>query len=138
MQLTGYLIFNGQAEAAFNFYAKSLGGKITLLSRFGEMPDCGDFSAEDKQRVMHATLEVGNQRLMTSDSHPSMGYDGIKGFSIAIGVDTVAESERFFNALKEGGEVDMPLGKTFWSESFGMLRDKFGVSWMINCEKEAG
>jgi PhnB protein len=135
MKLVTYLIFNGTAEAAFEFYAKCLGGKITNLSRFAEAPDCGHMSADDQKRVMHVRMEVGDQILMASDSHPAMGYDGIKGCSVAIQTTDPDQAERFFNALKEGAEIRMPLGQTFWSERFGMLTDKFGAEWMVNCEK---
>lgn len=138
MKLVTYLIFNGQAEAAFNFYAKCLGGKIAMLARFKEAPGCEHMSPEDQQRVMHVRLEVGDQTLMASDSHPDMPYTAISGCSVSVQVDTVAEAERLFNALKEGGQVNMEMSKTFWSERFGMLADKFGAEWMINCEKDAG
>lgn len=138
MKLVTYLIYNGNAEAAFNFYAKALGGKIAMLSRFSEAPDCGHMSPQDQQRVMHVRLEIGNQTLMASDSHPSMGYDGIKGCAVSIQVETPAEAERLFNALKEGGKVIMEMSQTFWSERFGMLTDQFGAEWMINCEKQPG
>ncbi len=134
MQLNSYLIFKGHAEAAFNFYAKCLGGKVVMLMRFKDAPGSEDMPAECLEQVMHVRLEVGDQALMASDNHPSMPYDGIKGCSISIAIDTAAEAERLYNALKENGSVTMPLQKTFWAEQFAMLVDQFGVSWMINFE----
>ncbi|WP_158885502.1 VOC family protein [Rhodanobacter sp. L36] len=135
MKLVTYLMFSGQAEEAFNFYAQCLGGKITMLSRYGDAPGSEDLSPEGQQQVMHVRLEVGDQTLMASDNHPSMPYEGIRGCQVAIQTQTAAETERFFNALKDGGDVRMEVGATFWSECFGMLTDKFGVEWMVNCEK---
>jgi PhnB protein len=136
MQLNSYLIFKGQAEAAFNFYAKCLGGKVVMLMRFKDSPGGEEMPAEYREQIMHVRLEVGDQALMASDNHPSMPYDGIKGCSISIGIDDISEAERLFDALKQGGKVQMALEKTFWAERFGMLVDQFGVAWMINCEKD--
>jgi PhnB protein len=136
MKLITYLMFKGQAEAAFNFYAKCLSGKITMLSRYKDAPDCEGMASEDQQKIMHVRLEVGDQTLMASDNHPNMPYEGIKGCSVAIQTKSAAEAERLFNALKEGGEVRMEMGETAWSERFGMLTDQFGAEWMVNCEKD--
>lgn len=136
MQLNSYLIFNGKAEAAFRFYEQCLRGKITNMMRFGEAPGCENMPPETRDWIIHVRLEIGDQVLMASDGPPDRPYEGIKGCSVSIQVDTVAEGERLFNALKEGGTVQMPYGKTFWAERFAMLVDQFGVPWMINCEKD--
>jgi PhnB protein len=134
MRLNSYLIFDGKAEAAFNFYAETLRGKIAMLMRFGDAPGAGNASADTRDWIMHVRLEVGDQVLMASDCPPERPYQGINGCSVSIAVDTVAEGERIFNALAEGGSLQMPFEKTFWAERFGMAVDRFGVSWMVNCE----
>jgi PhnB protein len=136
MQLTSYLIFNGQAEAAFKFYETCLRGKITSMMRFGEAPACEQVPEQTRDWLIHVRLEIGNQLLMASDCPPDRPYEGIKGCSVSIQVDTKAEGERIFNALKENGTVQMPYEKTFWAARFGMLVDQFGVPWMVNCEKD--
>ena len=136
MQLISYLIFDGKAEAAFKFYEQCLRGKITTMMRFGEAPGCENMPTETRDSLIHVRLEIGDQVLMASDCPPDRPYEGIKGCSVSIAVDSMAEGERIFNALKEGGTVQMPYEKTFWAARFGMLVDQFGVPWMINCEKD--
>ena len=136
MQLNNYLIFNGKAEAAFRFYEQCLRGKITNMMRFGEAPGSENMPPENRDWLIHVRLEIGDQVLMASDCPPGRPYEGIKGCSVSLQVDTVAEGERLFNALKENGAVQMPYEKTFWAERFAMLVDQFGVPWMINCEKD--
>ena len=136
MRLNPYLIFDGQCEAAFKFYEQCLGGKIEAMLPFGDSPECGDVPPEFRDRIMHACLAIDGQMLMGSDTTPQYPHEGIKGCSISINIDAVAEAERLFNALAENGTVTMPLGKTFWAARFGMCTDRFGVPWMINCEKD--
>lgn len=136
MQLNPYLTFNGTCEAAFKFYAQCLDGEIAMMMPFGETPGCESMPPESRDKIMHARLVMGDQVLMASDNHPDYPYDGIKGCSISLNVDSVADAERIFNALAKDGSVQMPLDKTFWAERFGMLADQFGVSWMVNCEKD--
>lgn len=136
MQLNSYLIFNGKAEAAFRFYEQCLRGKITNMMRFGEAPGCENMPTETRDWLIHVRLEIGDQVLMASDCPPDRPYEGIKGCSVSLQVDSIAEGERLFNALKENGTVQMPYEKTFWAERFAMLVDPFGVPWMINCEKD--
>ncbi|MGE8498652.1 MAG: VOC family protein [Pseudomonas sp.] len=135
MKLNPYLIFDGQAEAAFTFYAQCLGGTLELM-RFGESPARDDVPAEFHDRIMHACLTLDGQMLMASDDMPGQPYSGIKGCSVTLNVDSVAEAERLFEALSAQGQVQMPLAKTFWAARFAMLVDRFGVPWMINCEHE--
>lgn len=131
MQLNPYLSFDGQCEAAFERYAQVLGGEIVALSRFGEMPDCGEMPAEARDRVMHVRLLVDGQVLMGSDSPPGR-HEDTRGMSVTINVDDTAEGERIFNALAEGGTVRMAFAETFWAEGFGMCVDRFGTPWMVN------
>lgn len=139
MQLNPYVIFDGQCEAAFKFYAQLLGGEIARLARYGEAPaGSGTPTPESRDKIMHARLQVGELVLMGSDAcPPQYSYEGVKGCSVSLAVDSLAEAERIFKALAERGAVQMPLQKTFWAASFGMLVDRFGIPWMINCEKDA-
>jgi PhnB protein len=134
MQLNPYLMFDGQCEAAFRFYEQALGGTIVAIMTFGESPMSEQTPAELRGQIMHARLIVGDTVLMGSDA-PGERYEKMKGFSVALGVDEPAEAERVFNALAAGGTVTMPIQETFWAHRFGMLIDRFGTPWMINCEK---
>ena len=136
MQLNPYLVFNGTCEAAFKFYAQALGAKIAMMMPFGDTPGCEGMPAASRNQIMHARLELGDQALMASDNHPDHPYDGVKGCSVSLNVDSVADAERIFNALATNGTVQMPLDQTFWAVRFGMLVDQFGVPWMVNCEKD--
>ena len=136
MQLNPYLTFNGQCEAAFKFYEQCLGGKIVAMLPHAGTPAEEHVPAEWRNKIMHARLIVGDDVLMGSDAPPDR-YEGSKGFSVTLGVDNPAEAERVFNALAEKGTVQMPIQETFWAVRFGMLVDRFGIPWMINCEKTA-
>jgi PhnB protein len=131
--LNPYLNFDGDAARAVKLYESALGAKVETLSRFGDVPDMG--SPENKDRVMHAVLRLGEQgQIMLSDTMPGMPF--VKGTNayIALHFDDVGDMEKKFNALAEGGKVGMPLNDTFWGARFGMLTDAFGVNWMFNCE----
>ncbi len=132
MQINPYLNFNGNCEEAFNFYARCLGGKVGTLFRYGGTPMAGDVPPEMSDKVMHATMTFGDQVLMGGD--PPGPYEAPKGFSLAIHLTSEKEAERIFSELAAGGSIVMPLEKTFWAARFGMLVDRFGVPWMINCE----
>ena len=135
MQWNPYLEFNGQCEAAFKFYEGCLGGKIVALIPYSDTPHAEYVAADQRSRIMHARLVRDSQVLMGSDTPPGQPYEGVKGCSVAIQVDTPVEAERVFKALAENGTIVMPLQQTFWAARFGMLTDQFGVPWMINCEK---
>jgi PhnB protein len=135
-QVNAYLFFNGECEAAFKFYEKALGGKIEATMTFGDSPMSQQAPAEWRNKIMHARMTVGNTVLMGSDEQPDR-YEAPKGFSLALGTKDPAEAERMFNELAAGGKVQMPLEKTFWAAKFGMVVDRFGVPWMINCEQPA-
>jgi PhnB protein len=136
MQLNPYLVFNGQCEAAFKFYEKALGGKIESLMTHGDSPMSQQVPAEWRSKIMHARMTVGDTVLMGSDGPPGR-YQEPQGFSLSIGVNDPAQAERIFNELAEGGKVQMPLQKTFWAVRFGMVVDRFGIPWMVNCEQAA-
>jgi PhnB protein len=136
VQINPYLNFNGQCEAAFKFYEQVLGGKISFIMTWGEMPGAVQFPAETHKLIMHATLNVGDEVLMGADSPPGR-YQQPKGMNVSLHLKDISEGERIFNALADSGTIQMPFEKTFWSPGFGMLIDKFGIPWMINCEQPA-
>ncbi|HET8830401.1 MAG TPA: VOC family protein [Pelobium sp.] len=133
-----YLTFDGNCEAAFDFYKSALGGEFKDLTRFSEMPPQEEYpplSEELKNRLMHVSLIIGAETvLMGSDTLPGMGPNLTVGnnFSISLGVNAIAEADKLFAALSAGGKVTMPLENTFWGAYFGMLTDQFGVNWMVN------
>ncbi|MGH8085669.1 MAG: VOC family protein [Lysobacter sp.] len=131
MQLTPYLIFKGDCEAAFKHYEKVLGGKILMLSRFGEAPGGEEMPGANPDQVMHVSMTIGEQMLMGSDCPPEQ-YQKPAGTSVSISVDDRGEGERIFKALAEGGTEQMAYSETFWAEGFGMCVDRFGTPWMVN------
>jgi len=133
--MQAYLTFNGNAAEALAFYAKALGGKVVFSMTFGESPMGAETPDAYKGKIMHATLEARGHQLMASDMPPGMPFEGHKGFSLSVQGNTVDEGKKLFDALAEGGKVTMPYGPQFWAVGFGMLTDKFGVPWMVNCEK---
>lgn len=142
MRLHTYLNFDGDAEEALRFYEKALGGKLTEIFRFKEMPP-GDFEVDpaDEDKVMHVGLELGDgQMLMASDTPASMADERIVGTNASISVhpDSREEADRIFQALSESGEVEMPMADQFWGAYFGSLTDRFGVQWMVNHADEQG
>lgn len=137
MKINPYLIFNGDCKAAFTFYAQALQGRIDVMMSFGESPAREQFPSDLHNLIIHTCLSVDDQRIMGSDTTPDRPTDDMAGCSISLNVDSIAEAERVFAALSEDGSVQMPLEATFWAARFGMLVDRFGVSWMVNCEKEA-
>ena len=130
MQVQNYLFLDGRAEEAIEFYKKALGAKVEMLMRFKESPDQSGCPAGAGDKVMHACINVGETPVMLSDGHNS-GNPKFEGFALSIATKSVAEADKLFNALVDGGKVTMPQTKTFFSERFGMLADKFGVNWMI-------
>ena len=134
MQIQPYLYFHGRCEEAVGFYQKTLGIEAVELLRFRDAPDPvppGVLPPGFESKIMHGSFRLGDTTLMVSDGTRDSS-PGFHGFSLAIMVPTPAEAERAFKALSDGGQVGMPLGKTFWSPCFGSVTDRFGVSWMIN------
>ena len=132
MKLNPYLNFPGNAEEALHFYANSLNGEITQLGTYGESPmPCDD---DWKQKVMHARLVFDGNLIMVSDSFKGapVNFDG--NIQMSIDVENTERLNAVFEKMSEGGQVTMPLQDAFWGARFGMLKDKFGVSWMFNCE----
>jgi PhnB protein len=131
------LTFNGQCEAAFKFYEQCLGGKIVTMLSHGASPMAEQVPPEWRDKILHATLAAGDTVLMGYDAPPEQ-FEGVKGFSAVLGVDSLTDAERIFHALAAGGTVQLPLQQTFWSAGYGMLTDQFGIPWMINCEEAGG
>ena len=136
MQLNPHLSFDGQCREAFKFYQQCLGGKITSMFTHAGTPMAEQVPPEWQNKIMHARLEVGDAVLMGSDSPPEY-YEAPKGLYVSLTVKEPAEAERIFHALEPNGTVTMPIQQTFWSVRFGMLVDRFGIPWMINCEQAA-
>ena len=131
MELTPYLMFNGNCETALNFYAQTLGGEIKHLSRFEGSP--AESMSADKQKVMHATFEGNGFSFMASDGAREV-VDNVGNIHLSLNFRDAHAMENVFNAMSEGGKISMPLQDTFWGAKFGMLTDKFGINWMFNCE----
>lgn len=131
MKINPYLTFSGQCEEAMKFYAKVLGGKLELMP-FEGTPGAEHVPADYRKKIMHACLNLGDFSLMASDSMPGQKVD-MSGMSVALHPEKPAEAERIFKALSENGKITMQLAETFWSPRFGMLVDRFGTPWMVNC-----
>ncbi|MCC7153620.1 MAG: VOC family protein [Bryobacterales bacterium] len=134
MSLNPYLTFNGDCEEAFRFYEKTLGGKIEAMMPHAGTPAEPHVPPTFKDKILHARLVVQGRELMGSDAPPDR-YQKPRGISVSLQLSDVAESERIFHALAEHGAVSMPLQQTFWAARFGMLTDRFGIPWMINCDQ---
>jgi len=134
MPIQAYVNYNGRCDEAIAFYKQALGAEVEMVMRFRESPDpCpeGMLPADWNDKVMHSSMRIGDSVLMASDGMSSTPpkYDGI---TLSLQAKTTDEADRLFNALAQGGEVVMPIGPTFWSPKFGMVKDRFGVPWMIN------
>jgi PhnB protein len=134
MKMNPYLIFDGTCEEAFKTYARVLGGEIVAMMQAEGTPAAEAWPKDWRNKIIHARLLVDGVALMGSDCPPER-YEKMQGFSVTLNIKEPAEAERVFNALADGATVRMPLGETFWAAKFGMLTDRFGTPWMINCEK---
>ena len=130
MQIQPYLFFDGRCDEAIEFYRRVLGAEVTMLMRFKESPDPGSVPAGGEDKVMHANLRIGESTVLTSDGH-GLGQPSFQGFALSVTADDEAQVERIYAGLADGGQVQMPLAKTFFSARFGMVADRFGVSWMV-------
>jgi PhnB protein len=133
MEMTPYLSFNGECEAAFKFYERCLGGQLGAIFHYAGSPMADQVPSDWQDKVMHGSLTVGGQVLMGGDVVPDL-YEEPKGFSLSLQIKSTADAERIFQELARDGRVMMPLEKTFWAERFGMVVDRFGIPWLINCE----
>jgi PhnB protein len=130
MQIQPYLFFDGRTEEALDFYKKTLGAKVDMLMRFKENPEPQHNPPNSAEKVMHATFRVGDTQVMASDGMCG-GQTKFEGFALSVAAKSEAEADKIFGALAEGGQVQMPMAKTFFSPRFGMVADRFGVSWMV-------
>ncbi len=136
MHIIPYLNFDGTCAEAFRYYEQALGGRIATIQTIGDTPMKDQHPPEHHGRVMHVRLEVGGQILMGSDSQPGH-HAKPQGITVMLQVKDPADGARAFTALGEGGRVTMPFDKTFWSPGFGMLVDRYGIPWMVNCDPAA-
>jgi PhnB protein len=136
MKMHMYLSFKGDCEAAFKFYERTLGGQPGAIFRYAGSPMEQTVPAGFREKVMHGSMTIGEQVLMGADVMPEQ-YDGPKCFALSLHTRNAEEAERVFESLAQGGTVVFPLAKTFWTERFGMVNDRFGIPWMINCEQSA-
>lgn len=133
MHVQSYLFFDGRCEEALEHYQKALGATVQAMIRFDESPEPpppGRVAPGSGRKIMHASFTIGDTEVMASDGE-AKGHPDFKGFSLSIRTRSEAEADRAFAALADGGRVQMPLGKTFFSPKFGMLTDRFGVAWMV-------
>ncbi len=133
MQVQSYLFFDGRCEEAIDFYKKTLGAEVGMLMRWKDCPDKSACTPANENKVMHASLKIGESRVMASDGR-NTGHPEFKGFALSVNAKDETDADRLFNSLSAGGKVMMPLGKTFFSPRFGMTTDKFGVNWMVIVE----
>lgn len=133
--LQPYLFFDGRCEEALEFYRQALEAEVTMLMRFKDNPDPSECPPGAGDKVMHANVHIRGSTIMVSDGHCT-GKPSFQGFALSLGVPTEAEAKQRFEALAKGGQVRMPLSKTFFSPCFGMVSDRFGVLWMIIAEAD--
>jgi PhnB protein len=133
MEMTAYLSFKGNCEAAFKFYEQCLGARPGSIFRYGGSPMAGQVPPDWSDKVMHGSVTVGGQVIMAADVVPDQ-YEEPKGFSLSLQMKSVDDAERIFRELASEGRVVMQLEKTFWADRFGMVVDRFGIPWLINCE----
>lgn len=134
MRLKHYLSFNGDCRQALTWYAELLGGQVVAMQRFGDTPGCEDLPDELKTRILHGRVDVGAFSLMGTDATPDHPYQGVTGAHVVIDLDDLEQAESLYAALSDGAQaVEMPLQQTFWAQRYGILTDRHGVRWMINC-----
>jgi PhnB protein len=130
MNLQPYLFFDGKCEEALGFYKRAIGAEPKMLMRFKDAPDQSMVSPGSHDKIMHAQVQIGDTAVLMSDGR-CLGKPNFQGFALTINAKNEAEADKLFGALAEGGQVTMPLAKTFFAKRFGMLTDKFGVGWMV-------
>jgi PhnB protein len=130
MKVQPYVFFDGKCDEALEFYKRALGAKVTALMRWKEAPDKSMITPGHENKVMHSEFQVGETVILASDGRGT-GKPSFQGFALTITADNDADAKRMFNALGDGGQVQMPLEKTFFASLFGMVADKFGVGWMV-------
>lgn len=134
MKLNPYLNFPGTCEEAMTTYAKVLGGEVVAMLAYGDMPGDHPVPEDMRKKIAHARIVMGDQVIMASDTGPDR-FKPMQGVSVTLNIPEPTEAERVYKALAEGGTAIMPLEETFWAHKFGVLVDRFGTQWMVNCEK---
>jgi PhnB protein len=134
MQVQPYLFFDGRCEEALDFYRRKLGAEVSMLMRFKESPHQEMCPAASGEKIMHTCFRIGDTAVMASDGRCE-GKPNFQGFALSLAARDAAEAEQMFSALSDGGQVQMPLAQTFFSPRFGMVADRFGVSWMVVVEQ---
>lgn len=135
MRLNPYLTFDGNGMEAAEYYVATLGGEIITAMKFGEMPEQESWVTDDvKDRLAHATIKFGDNQILISDTAGQEPFKGYHGMTLQLSVASIEEGQEIFDKLANDGEVRMPFGPQFWTKGFGMLADKFGVQWMVNCD----
>lgn len=134
MNVQPYLYFDGSTEASLGFYTKAIGAKTEMMMRFKDSPDTKTCTPDNKEKVMHVCFKVGDTAIFASDGM-NKGKPNFDGFALTLNAKDVSEAEMLFKALGEGGAVTMPLAETFFAKKFGMLKDKFGVNWIVIAAK---
>ena len=130
MQVQPYLFLEGRADEAIEFYKKTLGAQVEMLMRWKDAPDKSMCSPGNENKVMHSCMKIGETSVMASDGRNS-GKPNFDGFALSVDAKSDADAKTMFDALSDGGQVVMPVGPTFFASSFGMVRDRFGVHWMV-------
>jgi PhnB protein len=130
MQVQPYLDFNGRCDEALEFYKKALGAKVGMLMRWKDSPDKSMVTPQNADKVMHSQFQIGDTTVMASDGRSS-GQPNFHGIMLSISANSEADADKLFAGLADGGQVQMPMGKTFFAPRFGMVADKFGVGWMV-------
>jgi PhnB protein len=136
VQIIPYLSFKGECEAAFKFYEQCLGARLGQVFRYGGSPMAGEVPADWSEKIMHGSVTIGDVMLNGGDVAPDR-YEEPRGFSLSIQISSTDDAERIFRDLATNGKVVMPLAQTFWAARFGMVVDRFGIPWLINCEEPA-
>ncbi|AYB46064.1 VOC family protein [Paenibacillus lautus] len=139
LRMNPYLVMDGNAKEAIQFYEKALDAEVVMVQTFGEMPANPDFPLPDsaRDRISHALLKVGETDLMFSDTFPGQPVQSSNQVQVCIMTDQAEQAKRIYEALREGGQVVMPLQETFWSPAYGIVADKYGVNWNISTEAKA-
>jgi PhnB protein len=135
-QVQAYLFFDGRCEEALELYRRVFGAQVEALKRFKELPPAEQAQhAGNGEKILHASFRIGKTQILASDGY-AKGQPKFEGFALAVDVPTPADADRLFNALADGGAVRMPLAETFFSPRFGMVADKFGITWMVITSRE--
>ena len=136
MRMNAYLSFRGDCEEAFEYYREHLGADVGQLFRYAGSPMADQAPADWGHKIMHGTVTIGGEPLMGGDVAPG-DYQAPRGFSMSLALADTGKADRIFRALSDGGTVQVPMAETFWAARFGMVTDRFGIPWMINCERPA-